>query len=594
MRRIALIATLLASTAAWVTTTAGADDSHTYHVEMYNAFGLVKGSDVRIAGVNAGSVTDLGITRDKRAMLTIETSGPLGTLGKDTQCSSEPQSLIAEYFLTCNPKGPPLSDGGTIPASQVHQTVQADLVQNTLREPFKDRLQLIINEFGTALAGNPQDLNEAIQLGAPALEKLKKALDILASENATIRDLNANSDTIITQLANRKEDVVRFIQEARDTAAISAERRADLSTNFDRLDNFLHQLHPTLTKLGDLAEQQTPLLADLRAAAPGLNTLAVELPAFNKASERSLTSLGRAAGPGKQALKQGKDEIQALAASGKNAFPALDALDKFLLDIASPKRTVEIDERAANTCAPGTSHPQTKPCYSTGRPAPTGYTGMEAFLNWAYYQAGAVNQFDQYGHLLHFSLFDVGASPCGPFNTGGEPGPDFGVPNKDASGTTTNANQANACVAWLGKHQPGINEDPGAPPYEKPYNPAVCSPPFATSSQDTSLCNPSSSKRSPTGGGNARSAGSGRAPTRTTASPATGASPRQVPQLPENLPANPKDLPQRLQDLLGIGGNGSLPDLGGTLRGGIKHGGGGGGGDVDQAANDLLDFLFSP
>src|SRR5215211_5155051 len=93
MRRIAvLIATLLAAVAAWITTTAGADDSHTYKIEMYNAFGLVSGSDVRIAGVNAGTVTDLGITPDKRALLTVETSGPLGVLGKDTQCSSEPQS----------------------------------------------------------------------------------------------------------------------------------------------------------------------------------------------------------------------------------------------------------------------------------------------------------------------------------------------------------------------------------------------------------------------------------------------------------------------------------------------------------------------
>jgi len=117
MRRIALIAVLLGAVVAWVTSLAGASDSHTYHVEMYNAFGIVNGSNVRIAGVDTGTVTDLGITPDKRADVTIETSGPLGTLGKDTRCASEPQSLIAEYFITCNPKGPPLADGGTIPAA---------------------------------------------------------------------------------------------------------------------------------------------------------------------------------------------------------------------------------------------------------------------------------------------------------------------------------------------------------------------------------------------------------------------------------------------------------------------------------------------
>ena len=29
---------------------------------MYNAFGIVEGSDVRVAGVNAGTVTSLDIT----------------------------------------------------------------------------------------------------------------------------------------------------------------------------------------------------------------------------------------------------------------------------------------------------------------------------------------------------------------------------------------------------------------------------------------------------------------------------------------------------------------------------------------------------
>ena len=76
MRRIALIAVLLGAVVAWVTSLAGAATRHTYHVEMYNAFGIVNGSDVRIAGVDAGTVTDLGITPEKRAVVTIETSGP--------------------------------------------------------------------------------------------------------------------------------------------------------------------------------------------------------------------------------------------------------------------------------------------------------------------------------------------------------------------------------------------------------------------------------------------------------------------------------------------------------------------------------------
>ena len=591
MRRIALLVSLLVGAAAWLTSMAGADDTHTYHIEMYNAFGIVEGSDVRIAGVNAGSVTGLDITPEKRADLTIETSGPLGGLGKDTRCASQPQSLIAEYFLTCKPDGPPLPEGGTIPASHVTETVQPDLVQNTLRESYRTRLTLLINEFGTALAGNPQDLNEAIRLGAPALRKLEAALRILASENRTIRDLNANSDEIITQLANRRQDVISFIRNARDVAAISASRRADLSTNFNRLDDFLAQLRPTLADLGTLADAQTPLLNNLRLAAPGLNTLAQNLPAFNRASERSLTSLGRAAGPGRTALIQGKDEIRALAKSGKNAYPAADTLAKFLLDLDSPKRHVENDARAARKC-----NDKTAPCWSTGRKAPTGYTGLEGLLNYVYYQSGSINQFDQYGHALHISLFDVGAAPCDrSYNASDNPADDstkIGVPDKSGEGTTTDYRQIHDCVAWLGPNQPGINQPIATPPYD----PSVC----PSGSTDHSLCNPAgSSAASRQGAAGPATGGSASAPQTsqgaTGATGVTGATGTTGVVPPVGVPdtgATGK-VGKKLRRILGIGDK-HTGRVGGTVRKGTSKPGGRAGGAVGREADHLLNYLFAP
>ncbi len=596
MRRIALIAVLLGACVAWVTSLAGASDSHTYHVEMYNAFGIVNGSNVRIAGVDTGTVTGLGITPQKRADVTIETSGPLGTLGKDTRCASEPQSLIAEYFITCNPKGPPLADGGTIPASHVTETVQPDLVQNTLREPYKDRLSILINEFGTALAGNPKELNQAISLGSPALRKLQAALRILASENRTIRDLNANSDTIITQLANKRQDVISFIQHARDVAAISASRRDDLSTDFNRLDDFLAQLKPTLTKLGTLADAQTPLLTNLKLAAPGLNTLALKLPAFNDATNRSLTSLGQAAIPGRKALTQGKDEIQALARSGKNAYPATNTLDKFLLDIDTPKRAVEIDQRAARSC-----NNKQAPCWSTGRKAPTGYTGMEGLLNYLYYQAGAINQYDQYGHVLHVPIYDL-AGPCVQgYNAGDNPADnnpppgnhDIGVPNAAGDGTTTQLADANSCVSWLGANQPGINQNIGSPPYD----PSVC----PGGSTDLQLCNPAgkSTVAAPKSNGTAQpKTGAAGATGPTGATGATGASgPSGTPGGPP-LPVKPPSgttghIGDNLRHILGLGHH-HVPNVGGTVGRHLPKPGGRVGGHVGHQTDHLLNYLFSP
>ena len=596
MRRIVLIAALIVAPVIFVAATAGADDTHTYKIEMYNAFGLVTGSDVRIAGVNAGTVTDLDVTPQKRAVVTVELSGKFGVLGRDSKCSSEPQSLIAEYFITCDPAGPPLPDGGTIPASQVAQTVQNDLVQDTLRLPYTQRLQLLINEFGTALAGNPDELNQAIKLGAPAIGQLHKITSILASQNRIIRDLNANSDTVIGKLTQRREDVVRFIEEARQTADASLARRDALSTDFNKLDDFLAQLKPTLAKLGDAARANTPVLANLRAAAPGLNRLALNLPAFSNAAKASLGSLGQAATVGTTALRRGRDEIRLLADAGAKAPETGEILADFLRDIDDPRRAVEIDDRAQKDT--GRTDPR------AGKRDTKGYTGLEGILNYAYYQAGALNQYDQVGHLLHFSLYDIYTGPCGSFSSGhdattGAPG----VPAQ-GGGTTTNLLDAADCVGWLGPNQPGISQNLGLPSYDPSVCPngtaptaakALCDPNNPAKSRATSGGNSAGSGRgsgsgtgtstesapdagstgqSPTGhgGGDAGASGGGGAP---------GTTPDDILDQILNLPPSAtQNLPPALQD--------ELDQLGGGSTDSSQQGT-----PDSQAAGDLLDFLFS-
>lgn len=501
MRRLALIAALICASVAALAATASGDGEHTYFIEFDNAFGLTNGSEVKVAGVTAGTVVDLDVNSSKRAVVKVQLSGPVSVLGEDTVCRSQPQSLIAEYFVDCTPKGPPIEvtdssdadriEAPDVPVTQTRQTVQNDLVLSTMRMPYRERLTLLINEFGTALAGNGENLNKAIYRGAPALEQTRKVTKLLASQNTTIRDLNVNADRIIGKLAERREDVTRFIQEATNTAEIANTRRDELSQNFALLDDFLAELGPTMNELDNVAVQGTPLATDLRAAAPGLTTLSRNLPAFNRSATTGLKALGNASVTGRTALKKSRDEIKQLGKSSKKAYPTADDLSKFLRDIDDPRRAVEVDARAAE---------------DTGRDAPTGYTGMEGLLNYLYYQTGAINQYDEIGHLLHFSIFEVATGPCANYNPGIYKD-EVGVPNADGSAATTNVLEANRCVAWLGDSQPDINEPLNLPPYD----PAVC----PDGSTDTSLCDPAgtlsasvdrkSSRKAKAGGG----AGSG-------------------------------------------------------------------------------------
>jgi ABC-type transporter Mla subunit MlaD len=572
MRRIGLTLLLIAAgTAVWMAASAGASSTRTYKVELDNAFGLVNGSEVRVAGVKAGTVKSLDINADKKAVITVEIDSKFGEFKADATCSSEPQSLIAEYFLDCQPgQSPQPLPNGEVPVAQTTGTVPNDLVQNILREPYKRGLQLLINEFGTALTGNAENLNAAILRGAPALRQLKQVLDILGAQNHTIAELNSNSDTIVAQLNSRREDVVNFINEAGKTASISAERRAALGETFRLLPDFLAQLQPTMQQLGNVAEQGKPLLTDLHKSSHRLTVFSQLLPPFNNATTPALTTLGSAAQAGTTALTNGQDEINQLRVSTTNASSAADLLNQFFGSISNPKNAVEEDARVRTDLSlqPGEADRRVNLLNQKtgGGVTEPGYTGMEGLLNYVYYQTGALNQFDQIGHLLHFALYDVGTSPCASYNAG---------PTYPNGGTDPKT--ADHCVAVLGDNQPGIGQT--GPTGNLPrYDNSVC----PTGSTDLAICDPAIS----THGG-----------TRKVATGTTGNANLQLPAKAQQLLTpqvvqdiqNGKPVPKPLQQLLGPGGTQQLEQ---TIQQATSSGSSSSAGPDKATATDLLNFLF--
>src|SRR3954453_4197779 len=153
-RAVGILATLLVAGGLWVFL-GGAGNGPTanqYWVELDNAFGLVNGGDLKIAGVRAGKITKLKLDKKtNRALVGIEIDKTgFGDLRADTHCDVRPQSLIGEYFVGCQPGTSPrhLVPGAVIPVSHTSSTVAPDLVNNVLREPYPQPLTIITNDAG--------------------------------------------------------------------------------------------------------------------------------------------------------------------------------------------------------------------------------------------------------------------------------------------------------------------------------------------------------------------------------------------------------------------------------------------------------------
>lgn len=426
---------------------ADGDDDTTYRIVFDNAFGLTDGGDFRIAGVRAGAIEDLKLTRGypPKAVAEVKVTEPgFADLREDAQCEVRPQSLIGEYFVDCQPGDSDrrLPNGGRVPVEQTTSTIPFDLVNTVMRRPYRERFRLIISELGAGLAGRPEDLSEVLRRAHPGLRETSQALEILGRQTRTIERTITNADRVIAELERRKRDVVRFVEEAGETAEITASRRAALADDFRLLPTFLARLRPNMVQLGDLADAQIPLLRDLGAAAGDLDTFLTRLRPFSVNALPAFRALGGASDVGLDAIRATDEDVEVLRQAARDAPGAVKPLRQLLQTIDDRRRAVENDPRAKATGPPAPD--------KTHIPADRqgGFTGMEALWNYYYWQALSTNAYDAVGHILRISAtLDLGG--CSAYFT-----------------TITEENRA--CQRWLGPYQPGINApDPTEIPGEE-------------------------------------------------------------------------------------------------------------------------------
>jgi ABC-type transporter Mla subunit MlaD len=441
-RALAAVAVALAIAAFLVVAGAASNGSAagTFKIELDDSFGLVPGADFKVSGVPAGTITSVGLDqRTLHAVVTVQvTQAGFGQFRSDALCQSRPQSLIGEYFIDCQPGqyGKILKSGSTIPVTRTQSTIPADLLQNVLRMPYRQRLTLIINELGAAAAGRSGDLQAALARAVPALTETDNLLNLLANDSNTLQQLTVNSDAVIGALANNHVLVQRFITEANHAATETATQQANLKSTLAQLPGFLEQLRPALAKLDAATTANQPVLVNLSASATPLNRLLVDLAPFSRSALPAIRSLGQASVTGRQAAIAAGPTVADLKRFAKPTPELSQNLAIVLHDLDDRRRAVEPDSRS----------PQGK-----------GFTGLEALLQYAFNQPLAINAFGQFSHLLSVDAF---VDPkCAPYAT----------PASIAAALAKYGSSYRQCYSWLGPSQPGVNQP-------DPTNPGACVP----------------------------------------------------------------------------------------------------------------------
>ena len=451
MRRIAALTALIVGVGLLLAVGTGASDDSGYQVRAIfdNGGFLVPGEEVRIAGARVGQVDSVDVTDNEeeahadgspdpgKAVVVLDIEDPaFQDFRSDASCLIRPQSLLGEKFVECKPteprapgsqappplktvpEGQPGAGQHFLPIEQNGKAVDLDLVNDIQREPYADRFRLIINDLGAGLAARGPDLAEVVRRADPALRETDEVLKILADQNRQLATLAKDSDTILAPLVRQRQRISGFINNAATTAQATAERSADLEAGLQKLPPLLRELRPTMTQLNSFAVQSTPVIADLRLAAPDLTRITKALGPFSRGGTKALTSLGEAGAKAGPKIVAADPIVKKLKRLAKNSEPVATELSD-LLDALK----------------------------ATG--------GYRDLMHLIFNTTGSINSFDSYGHFLRTLLpfnncvnYTVSPLPgCGSIFSGASKNTSKSPVNKHPKGTTAKSGVAEALRA---------------------------------------------------------------------------------------------------------------------------------------------------
>lgn len=261
--------------------------SRTVKVQMTSTGGLFEGSAVTYRGIKVGKVTKIVLT-DQGATATVRLTKGGDKIPKSSRARVRSLSPVGEQYLDFQPKssdGPYLEDGQTIPASytDLPRTLGSTVValSKVLDQIDTDKLQVLLGELSTALAGTGQDVGRMIDQGELLVNDLNRMwpeTERLLTNGGTVLDITTDKAGQLQALARNARVFARFLKnydpELRRTLTSVPQDFATLQA----LVNDVAKLLPGFLKAGvgitNFLKPYSPHFREfLKQYAPGLNTL---------------------------------------------------------------------------------------------------------------------------------------------------------------------------------------------------------------------------------------------------------------------------------------------------------------------------------
>lgn len=304
--RIAAAAAVVIAVAAVALILLSSGSSYKVRVVFQNASQIVPGDLVEVSGNSIGTVSDISLTPDGQAQLTLNIkSSQYEPLRDGTQATVREASLsgIANRYIDLRlgpASGAAIRNGGVIPTTDTTSAVDLDQLLNTLNTPTRKALQDVIQGSASQWAKHADEAQAAFQYLNPAIASSSVLFREINRDTGRFTNFIVKSGNLVSDIAQRQSDLSGLIHNLASTTEALASHRAALAQSITELPPFMRLANTTFVNLRSALDDLTPLVNASKPVAPKLQQLLVKLRPLaiqSVPTVRDLANIVRRPGP---------------------------------------------------------------------------------------------------------------------------------------------------------------------------------------------------------------------------------------------------------------------------------------------------------
>ena len=267
-RVVALVALVAVVIAAVLVIAKGGGDDYEVTGEFTNASQLVRGNEVTIGGVAAGTVKSIELGDNGNALVRFSVDEQYAPLPEGTTAQIRSYSLSGvanrQIQLTLPPEEPggaTIEDGGTMSRAQTISEVDLDQIFNTLDPETVADFKKVIKGFAVTVQGDAaEQSNKGFKYLNPFLSTSRRTFAELTRDTGALEQLIVNGSKLSKTVASRRADLSQLVGNLDQMMSALARQRTALAESVHELPDFMRNFNTTSVNLRATLDDLDPLV----------------------------------------------------------------------------------------------------------------------------------------------------------------------------------------------------------------------------------------------------------------------------------------------------------------------------------------------